>query len=361
MSEQKILAPPRYAGRILNGPYSAGLKERLAELVAAFSAFDGTGVPGIPYISAWQHDGSIMWYEFAGREFIGLFGCTTEQLADLFREAVVNHRLFHRTEVEAGVREIARSSDELSSSRRGLRAEVAQRGSVEATYKISRGADAAPIWLKDRARVENFGADGIAISIGYLTDVTNEMAHKDLLEQIGYVDQLTGLPNRVIMRRSLELKIGEYERNHISDFVFLMLDIDHFKVVNDSFGHLAGDYVLATLAHVVSDVKRRSDEFGRYGGEEFYGLAVGDIAEGREFAERIRRRIEVTPFVFGEQLIPLTVSIGVASASETEELNEENLINAADRRLYRAKQYGRNQVVWETITLQGSRERQSRR
>lgn len=361
MNERKKYDLTSYGGRILHGPYSNSLQERVAELVAAFSSFDGTGVPGIPYISAWQHDGSIMWYEFAGREFTGLFGCTTEQLAAIFREAVVDHRLFHRTEVEAGVREIARSSDELSSSRRGLRAEVAQRGSVEAAYKISLGADAAPIWLKDRARVESFGADGITISFGYLTDVTNEMAHKDLLEQIGYVDQLTGLPNRVIMRRSLELKIAEYERNHISDFVFLMLDIDHFKTVNDSFGHLTGDYVLATLAHVVSDVKRRSDEFGRYGGEEFYGLAVGDIAEGREFAERIRRRIEVTPFVFGEQLIPLTVSIGVASASEQDELNEENLISAADRRLYRAKRYGRNQVVWETITLQGDWKKPGRR
>jgi diguanylate cyclase (GGDEF)-like protein len=155
------------------------------------------------------------------------------------------------------------------------------------------------------------------------------------------------------MHRSLEIKIAEYERNHISDFVFLMLDLDHFKAVNDNFGHLAGDYVLATLAQVVGDVKRRSDEIGRYGGEEFYGLAVGDIAEGREFAERIRRRIEVTPFVFAGQLMPLTVSIGVAAASELQELTAENLINAADRRLYRAKQYGRNQVVWQTITLGG--------
>ncbi|MHB8790536.1 MAG: GGDEF domain-containing protein [Desulfobulbaceae bacterium] len=351
MSERKKYGLPGYGGRILNGVYSTVLKERLAGLIAAFSAFDETGVPGIPYISAWLHDGSLMWYEFAGREFTRIFACGTEQLAELFREAVVEHRLFHRTEVEAGIREIARGSEELSSSRRGLRAEVTQRGSVEAAYKISLGAELVPVWFKDRARVETFGAEGISISYGFLTDVTNEMAHKDLLEQIGYIDQLTGLPNRLIMQRSLEIKIAEYERNHISDFVFLMLDLDHFKAVNDNFGHLAGDYVLATLAQVVGDVKRRSDEIGRYGGEEFYGLAVGDIAEGREFAERIRRRIEVTPFVFAGQLMPLTVSIGVAAASELQELTAENLINAADRRLYRAKQYGRNQVVWQTITL----------
>lgn len=351
MSERNRSGLSGYAGRILNGPFSAALKERVATLVAVFTAFDESGVPGIPYISAWQHNDNRMWYEFAGREFTRMFGCATPHLADVFREAVVDHRLFHWAEVEAGIREIARDSAELSSSRHGLRAEVAQRGSVEAAYKVALGADLPHVWLKDRARVETFAADKISVSFGYLTDVTNEMAHKDLLEQIGYVDQLTGLPNRLIMHRSLELKIAEYGRNHISDFVFLMLDIDHFKDVNDTYGHLAGDYVLATLAQVLGDVKRRSDEIGRYGGEEFYGLAVGDIDEGKEFAERLRRRVEVTPFIFADQLIPLTISVGVAAASEVDDLTEENLIIAADRRLYRAKQYGRNQVVWETLTL----------
>ena len=351
MNDRKQHGLTGYAGLILHTPCSPALKERVAALVTAFSAFDDCGVPGIPYISAWRHDDNVMWYEFAGQEFTGLFGCTIEQLADIFRAAVVDHRLFHWTEVEAGVREIARGSEELSRSRYGLRTEVAQRGSVEAAYKVALGLDAPHIWLKDRARVETFDVDRISLSFGFLTDVTNEMAHKDLLEAIGYVDQLTGLPNRVIMHRSLELKIAEYGRNQISDFFFLMLDIDHFKVVNDTLGHLAGDYVLATLAQVMGDVKRRSDEIGRYGGEEFYGLAVGDIAEGREFAERIRRRVEVTPFIFAEQRIPLTISIGVAAASELDELTEENLITAADRRLYQAKQYGRNQVVWETLTL----------
>lgn len=350
MSGRKVASPPGYRGRILNAPYSAALKKRVRELLAAFTVFDETGVPGIPYIIAWRQDDNRMWYEFAGRAFTALLGCTHADLAEVFRAAVVDHRLFHRPEVEAGIREVARDRSELASSRHGMRAEVARRGSVEAAYKVVPVADGAPIWLKDRARAETFDADGISISFGLLTDVTNEMAHKELLEQIGYVDQLTGLPNRVIMHRSLELKIGEYGRNQISDFVFLMMDIDHFKAVNDRFGHLAGDYVLATLAQVIGDVKRRSDEIGRFGGEEFYGLAVGDICEGRDFAERIRRRVEVTPFVFAGEEIPLTFSIGVAAASEMGDLTGDNLIGAADRRLYRAKQNGRNQVVWEPLT-----------
>ena len=336
-----------YAGRILHEEYSPELKQRVAALVSAFEGFDVTGVPGIPYITAWQHDDNVMWYEFAGHEFTRLFGCGTKELAAKFRNAVVDHRLFHRPEVEAGIRETVRSKQELSGMRSGLRAEVARKGNVEADYKVSLVGDTSHIWFKDRARVETFDRERISISFGFLTDVTNEMVHKDLLEQIGYFDQLTNLPNRVIMHRSLELKIAEYERNHIDDFVFLLMDIDHFKGVNDSFGHRAGDYVLATLAQVMTDAKRRSDDIGRYGGEEFYGIALGDIFEGKEFAERVRQRVEVTPFVFEGQLIPLTISIGLAAASEVEELSEENLIDEADRRLYQAKQYGRNQVVWE--------------
>ncbi len=339
-----------YQGRILAGKYSVALRERVAELIRAFRAFDETGVPGIPYITAWRHQDNIMWYEFAGREFIQLFGCSVGDLAVQFREAVVDHRLFHRTEVEAGISETVRSSRELSGSRSGLRAEVAQKGNMEADYKIALAGNLAQVWFKDRARIETFAEDQVSISFGYLTDVTNEMVHKDLLEQIGYFDQLTNLPNRIIMGRSLELKIAEYDRNQIDDFFFLLLDIDHFKGVNDTFGHRAGDYVLATLGQVLNDVKRRSDEIGRFGGEEFYGTGLGDIFEGHEFSERIRRRIEVTPFVFEEQMIPVTVSIGVVAAGELKVVDENHLLEAADQRLYHAKRLGRNRVVWESVS-----------
>ena len=341
----------QYTGQILRGEYSSAVKKRVAELVAAFDVFDQTGVPGIPYITAWNHNDNIMWYEFAGRNFTGIFGCSIEELPEVFREALVDHRIFHRTEVEAGVSETVRSQEELSGMRSGMRTEVAERGHVEADYKLSLAGDMDHLWLKDRARVETFSDDQISISFGFLTDVTNEMVHKDLLEQIGYFDQLTNLPNRVIMHRSLELKIAEYDRNQIDDFIFIMMDIDHFKEVNDNYGHRAGDYILTTLAQVINDVKRRSDEVGRFGGEEFYGVALGDIFEGQEFAERVRRRVEVTPFIFEEQMISLTISIGVVAASELKTLTEDDLIEMADRRLYRAKQYGRNQVVSETVSF----------
>jgi diguanylate cyclase (GGDEF)-like protein len=335
-----------YSGRILTGDYSHDLKKRVAELVAAFEVFDSTGIPGIPYITAWHHDDNIMWYEFAGHEFIQLFGCRIQDLAGVFRDAVIDHRVFNQAEVKTGIEETVRSQQELSGTRKGLRAEVGETGMVEADYKISLKGNLDPIWLKDRARVENFVDDRIFVSFGFLTDVTNEMVHKDLLEKIGYLDNLTNLPNRTVMHRSLELKIGEFNRHHVDDFTFLLLDIDHFKKVNDTYGHLAGDYVLSGLAQVMTSWKRRTDEIGRYGGEEFYGIALGDIVEGREFAERMRRRVEAAPFVFQGQAIPIQISIGLAAASELQILSENNLIEAADRRLYKAKEQGRNRVVW---------------
>lgn len=335
-----------YAGRILAGEYSHDLKQKIAELVAAFKVFDQTGIPGIPYICAWHHDDNIMWYEFAGHEFVRLFGCNTEDLAEVFRNSVVDHRVYHRVEVEAGIEETSRSQQDLSGIRKGLREEVVQSGTVEADYKVSLAGNSSLIWFKDRAKIENFKEDQISISVGLLTDVTNEMLHKDLLEEIGYLDNLTNLPNRTVMRRSLELKIAEFHRNHVEDFTFLLMDIDHFKNVNDSFGHLAGDYVLSRLAQVMTSRKRRTDEIGRFGGEEFYGLSLGNLVEGRSFAERMRRQVEDTPFVFKNHMISINISIGLVAASEVENLSEENIIAAADRRMYRAKAEGRNRVIW---------------
>ena len=92
--------------------------------------------------------------------------------------------------------------------------------------------------------------------------------------------------------------------------------------------------------------KRKEDEIGRYAGEEFYGISHGNIESGRNFAERLRRIIEKTPFVYEGENIPITISIGVATAKELSELSPEYLIATADRRLYGAKMAGRNRVVY---------------
>ncbi len=263
-----------------------------------------------------------------------------------FREAVIDRRVYHSRSHDDQVEEEIITQAELGGQRRDIREEVSRSGVVEAVYKIA--VNETTIWLKDQARIESFTNDNIYLSMGILTDVTKEMEQKDLIEKIGYFDELTGLPKRLIMDRIFEINIGHFRRSHIDDFVFMMIDIDHFKSVNDTFGHQAGDYVLSEMADMMTATKRKEDEIGRYGGEEFYGFSLSSIGHGLQFAERLRENIARHKFVFEEQVIPVTVSIGLAAASQfsdESELTADILIKNADQMLYAAKQNGRNKVV----------------
>jgi len=110
------------------------------------------------------------------------------------------------------------------------------------------------------------------------------------LEKIGYFDDLTDLPKRNILEKLFEIRTGERNRGYIKDFSVLMIDIDHFKTVNDTHGHQTGDFVLKELASLMTSLKRKEENIGRYGGEEFYGICRGSLQCGVEFAERIRRK-----------------------------------------------------------------------
>jgi diguanylate cyclase (GGDEF)-like protein len=123
-----------------------------------------------------------------------------------------------------------------------------------------------------------------------------------------------------------------------------MFDLDHFKQVNDTHGHLAGDAVLKTLALTVKARIRTEDIFARYGGEEFsIILPEIDLHNAQQFAEKIRRIVEGTEFRFEGTLIPVTISMGVATM-DAEEPTAAALIKRADERLYEAKGAGRNCV-----------------
>ena len=125
----------------------------------------------------------------------------------------------------------------------------------------------------------------------------------------------------------------------------MRLDIDSFKATNDTWGHLAGDYVLTTLVRQVQKIIRREDVLGRYGGDEFAILSRGiDLEEGRLFAERIRQEVERLEFRWEDQVIPVTVSLGVAESTSTESDGPKGLLAVADAALYAAKRGGRNRV-----------------
>ena len=349
MVQQINLQNGQYCGRILHGEYGDHLLNRLKELICVLTDFEKAGAPLISYISAWQDDERVIWYEFVGRNFCDLLNCGPGDVAEAFRGAIIERRVYRYADIEKKVEEEVLTKDELGGFWKGLREEGKQKGAVDAVYKVQT-ADDQSLWLKDQARVEIFEDDNICISLGFLTDVTKEMELKDLFEKIGYIDELTRLPNRSILERILEINIANLQRGNIDDFVLLMIDVDRFKAVNDTYGHQAGDYVLATLAEVMTNCTRKHDEIGRYGGEEFYGFTVGGKGLGIKFAERLRQNVERTRFVYKGHEIPITVSMGLAIASQVvkdDTLKAEQLIATADKRLYAAKESGRNKVVWE--------------
>jgi diguanylate cyclase (GGDEF)-like protein len=157
-------------------------------------------------------------------------------------------------------------------------------------------------------------------------------------------DPLTGVYNRRYLFERLRSEFA-YARRHGTSLSLLLVDIDDFKGVNDTHGHLVGDAVLAAIARHVSGIVRAEDVFARFGGEEFAVLARGIAVEGAyRFAERLRSAIESHPVRDGDRVIPVTVSVGVASLPAPGIETVDDLVGCADRALYEAKRGGRNRV-----------------
>jgi diguanylate cyclase (GGDEF)-like protein len=167
------------------------------------------------------------------------------------------------------------------------------------------------------------------------------------MEELALTDGLTGLPNRRALLNRAMSGLGTARRKHLS-YAVAMADIDHFKAVNDTHGHAAGDQALQRLARLLEASLRASDEVGRWGGEEFLILLPEtDEAEALRVAERLRAAVEAEPFVVeGEVALKVTISIGVAAldAPAQTALVLDALIRMADDALYRAKDAGRNRV-----------------
>ncbi|MET4026492.1 diguanylate cyclase (GGDEF)-like protein [Marinobacter sp. MBR-99] len=171
------------------------------------------------------------------------------------------------------------------------------------------------------------------------------------LRAISLTDGLTHVANRRRFDDKLEIEWGRALR-HEHELSLLLLDIDHFKRVNDELGHLAGDDCLVALADVLqAEVQRSGDLVARYGGEEFAILLPATGGDGaRSVAERIRNAVAQAPMVTGEHAEPvaLTISVGVATMLPSRDGNSQELIRRADEALYCAKAEGRNRVeVWQ--------------
>ena len=203
-------------------------------------------------------------------------------------------------------------------------------------------------YVNDEQIEERTLADGDLIKIGrtifkFLSGGNIERAYHEEIYRLTTIDGLTQIFNKRYFMESIEREIARSNR-YRREMTLVMFDIDHFKQINDTYGHLAGDQVLKSLASTIKGKIRREDLFARYGGEEFaIVLPEIDGYNAQQFAEKIRRIVEATDYFFEGIKIVVTISMGVATL-DAETADAGALIKRADERLYEAKKSGRNCV-----------------
>lgn len=192
--------------------------------------------------------------------------------------------------------------------------------------------------------------DGDVIRLGqtifkYLSGSNIESKFHEEIYRLTTIDGLTQAYNKRYFLETLERELNRALR-YGRAMSLVMFDIDHFKPINDTFGHLAGDYVLRELASIVAQNIRREDVFARYGGEEF-ALVLPEIEDegAHQVCEKLRQKIEEKQFVFAQKRIKVTVSLGIRTTRRNEtDITATEFIAQADAKLYQAKQSGRNRV-----------------
>jgi len=179
--------------------------------------------------------------------------------------------------------------------------------------------------------------------VGFYIKDEQELSLDQKLFEMATTDGLTGLSNRLFFQTESRREI-ERARRYDRSLCLMVIDLDHFKNVNDTHGHAAGDVVLRQFARLLTLAMRDGDILGRLGGEEFGALLPEtDLKGAVATAERLRKRVEQQEFRYNDQVIQITVSVGVA-AFGAQYTSRQAFFEAADKALYQAKQEGRNQV-----------------
>lgn len=232
---------------------------------------------------------------------------------------------------------VSRNHAQITNTKKGVR--IRDMGSTNGTF------------VNDHA-VEDGGEqelrNGDLVKIGrtifkFIAGGNIEAAYHDEIYRMTTMDGLTQVHNRRYFDEQIDRELSR-SRRYERVLSLVMMDIDHFKQINDQHGHLAGDYVLKQLASTVRTRIRREDVFARYGGEEFAVILPEiDLKSAKQFAEKVRQLVAKQHFSFDKQHIPVTLSLGVA-VLKPEHREAGDLVRAADEKLYEAKTGGRNRV-----------------
>lgn len=234
--------------------------------------------------------------------------------------------------------------DDLDYAERSL-TQVLDKGSIEdREYRIIR-SDGQVRWLSDKCFISRQEVGQRLIVVGIAEDITEKKQLEGELQRLATTDVLTQSSNR---RHFFECAQREFEQARLQDLplAFLLLDIDDFKRVNDTYGHQEGDQVLQRIAESGRSALRRGDVFGRIGGEEFAAVLPGCTPDmAKQIAERLQREIQRLSFQCNNQAFGITISQGLTNLRD-DDLGLEVLYARADAAMYQAKRQGKNQIVW---------------
>ena len=232
--------------------------------------------------------------------------------------------------------------DDLDYAERSL-SEVLEKGSIEdREYRIIR-ADGQVRWLSDKCFVSHQAGQRLTV-VGIAEDITEKKQLEDELQRLATTDVLTQSSNR---RHFFECAQREFEQARLqgTPMAFLLLDVDDFKLVNDTYGHQEGDVVLQRIAECGRTTLRRGDLFGRIGGEEFAAVFPGCAPDmAKQIAERLQREIQRLVFTRDDKSFGITASQGLTNLGKQDQ-SLEALFARADAAMYQAKRQGKNQIV----------------
>lgn len=233
--------------------------------------------------------------------------------------------------------------DDLEYAERSL-AQVLLQGAVEdREYRIINAAGEIR-WLSDKCYINQQQNGDRVIVVGIAEDITEKKQLEGELQRLATTDVLTQSSNR---RHFFECANQAFiaAREDGTPLSFLLLDIDDFKLINDTYGHQQGDEVLQHIADSGKAVLRRGDVFGRIGGEEFAAVFPGCEAEvAEQIAERLQREIQRLSFSHGQERFGVTISQGLTSLRD-DDLSLDSLFARADAAMYQAKRLGKNQII----------------
>lgn len=199
------------------------------------------------------------------------------------------------------------------------------------------------IWFEGTIKPLPWVEDGERTVVWMAKNITERYRLEKKLKQLSETDELTGIPNRRALMSALKKELKRFQRDQ-TNAALLMVDIDHFKQINDELGHQAGDEVLKFITNLSKIELRETDFLGRIGGEEFAIILCNtNISKALEVAERLRASIEKSIYTSDIKEIDITISIGATEILKADE-SIKCILARADRAMYRSKKNGRNQV-----------------